>query len=394
MSRDTWVSAPTSNAGGGAGGNWGTTDTSGGQGFNFGQTTNNTGGGGNTADTWAFGNTGTGQSNNNNSYDFSGAAGTTTQNQQYDFNTTGATASTGWSWGNMASTGNTGNNNAWNFGTTSYSDWDRPKVTQRNEVRVKFGLIRSAVSPFNPRCRLDRFLYNGTKDPLKILPSTIKGRVKYQKWIKQIKWDEAVRNNPTPNRAYPIPCRSFSTLMRRVLYQQTQCELLQDLLTQREEQLLNMRKKQKYLVAKSIAEIKERQLTMASRIIAMMRKLEVLVQLNIPVRGKDFVIRNRMKRMEKVLNGPNQLIGKINELEPRVETYVKRYAPQMKSVLRGLKLNATDKIVVGEHIKNQTVGLEKLLSVLEKDKKDLNLMIAVMKRSRQSGGAGAFSYKV
>jgi len=212
-------------------------------------------------------------------------------------------------------------------------------------------------------CRFTHIFYtlvNPADIPKYTKPSNIDEKV----------WLQALKNNPDRTRLVPVQARGFGDLKLRIEQQEKAAKDHEDKLKEVQKLINMIQHKHQVGTIVKIDAYKRRHMDLASRILHVMAKIEVLRSLGYPILAEEEAFRAKLENLQRELNKPTLFKGRLNELDSLVrmqdEAPHDAYEPIDEDSLGAIH----------QFLEQQQEGLTHVVDVVKKDVLDLDLILA------------------
>eukprot|EP00741_Cyanophora_paradoxa_P017621 tig00021012_g17021.t1 len=229
--------------------------------------------------------------------------------------------------------------------------------------------------PANPSCRFRTVLYNVLDDP--------KEAARYQQRPQNFQeslWLHAVKNNPDPSTLYPVQATGFQDLRLRVQEQDKMVAIHRTRITEMEEKLRAMRQKQELEVAARVAECRDRHSHLAHRLLSVMRLVETVKAAGVPLLAEEEQFWSKLDQIHKELEKPGEFKGRIQRLQSSASAHM--LADGGPASGAGDSIDDQNLQRIYKVLEGQQTGIKKLMAVLERDLRDLEILAGGDKRAR------------
>lgn len=188
--------------------------------------------------------------------------------------------------------------------------------------------------------------------------------------INPLLWQQAILDNPDPERMIPVPMIGFKELHKRLKYQDQQTKLHQQRLDLIAQDLTEFQNKRSNMLAK-LDEYKRKQLELSHRLLQVIVKQEIIRKQGFAIQVDEEQLRVQLEAIQAELNHPTQFKGRLNELMSQI---------RMQNHLASSRLDVNyqiDPTMLQELktlLKQQQEGLTHLTDIVKEDMQDLNVI--------------------
>eukprot|EP00752_Nemacystus_decipiens_P017929 g16072.t1 len=209
----------------------------------------------------------------------------------------------------------------------------------------------------NPNCRMKHVVYNQV-DP------SIRNSYTRPADIDDKAWKKAEEDNPDPSKLTPVAVIGWENLKIRLVGQQKEMQKMAEIVT-----LLQNRTgaglRSVAVVRTQMEAARRRHLAQAHRFLKLQRKLDAVRCLNKPLSDPERQLRMRLEGVHRSLGPPQQKLKDLNSALLQGE----RQAEEVEEITDPEELR-----LIFQALEGQRDGLEHLMRIVKKDKRDLEIM--------------------
>jgi len=183
-------------------------------------------------------------------------------------------------------------------------------------------------------------------------------------------WQQANENNPNPLTMVPVQAIGFKDLKARVIEQDKTTQLHLQALQEISSVLQQMHNKHSQVTKANIEAQKIKHMQLSHRLLRVTRKIEMLRNRGQPIAPWEEHLRARLENLQRELNKPTQLKGRLNELSSLV-----RMQEQRRPHVIFEAIDETDEPKIFEFLSELQNGLSHLTEILKVDMRNLQVMM-------------------
>ncbi|KAL6080008.1 Nuclear pore complex protein Nup98-Nup96 [Balamuthia mandrillaris] len=214
-------------------------------------------------------------------------------------------------------------------------------------------------------CRFTHIFYN-------LVHPSLVPKIQKPPHIDDRTWAQAQQDNPDPSRLVPVQARGFSDLKLRIQAQDKTAARHQEALQEVFAVLNEIQQKHELSTTVKVEEYKRRHMQLASRVLRIMKRLEVLRSMGYPILGDEEAFRGKLENLQRELNKPTQFKGRLNE----ITSFVRMQDDFAQETYEPLDEDSLG--TIHEFLRQEQQGLSHLNEILKQDTKALDLMLQTM----------------
>eukprot|EP00033_Pygsuia_biforma_P003540 GCRY01003874.1.p1 GENE.GCRY01003874.1~~GCRY01003874.1.p1 ORF type:complete len:417 (-),score=103.06 GCRY01003874.1:151-1401(-) len=222
-------------------------------------------------------------------------------------------------------------------------------------------LIQSAYDPQSSTNRFRHFFFND--DPANV------GRVGCPPGVDEALWNQALKNNPDPSRYVPQMVCGFEELNSRITRQAEKIKQLNKTLEDLGATMSEIHSRHQLETVVQLEQYKRRHFQVSHRILRVMSRLEVLNARGYCISQEEETFRVKLEALARALAQPTQFKGRLNELQSLVRIQQSRGAE---------KYEISDEQTledIHKFLTQQREGIERLSNVMQKDLRDMGILL-------------------
>ncbi|XP_045203679.2 nuclear pore complex protein Nup54-like [Mercenaria mercenaria] len=188
--------------------------------------------------------------------------------------------------------------------------------------------------------------------------------------IDPLLWQQAILDNPDPEKMIPVPMIGFKELHKRLKYQDQQTKLHQQRLDLIAQDLTEFQNKQSNMLAK-LDEYKRKHLELSHRLLQVIVKQEMHRKQGFAIQVDEEQLRVHLEAIQAELNHPTQFKGRLNELmsQIRMQNHLAASRSDVNYQIDPSMLHELKTL-----LKQQQEGLTHLIDIVKEDTQDLNVI--------------------
>jgi len=183
-------------------------------------------------------------------------------------------------------------------------------------------------------------------------------------------WEEAERNNPDPKSLFPVQAIGFPDLIKRVQARDKATDVYQSTLQELHSQILDMQQAHELTTKVQIAELRQTHSKQAHQLLRVMTQVELLKSRDNPLLSPEIEFRGQLESLKQELAKPTQFQGRVTELASIVRIQDERPVDH-----QSVEMDPDNQKQVFEFLQSQKQGLQFLTTVLQKDMRDIAVVI-------------------
>jgi len=247
--------------------------------------------------------------------------------------------------------------------------------------------ILNAYNPRGPYCRFRHMVYNVVDEgtaPMYGRPSDTDEKL----------WDQAVMNNPDPQRLVPVQLSGFDELHRRVEMQQERVKLHQEAFSRIESDLSTATSQLSDISGVRLAELRRKYRQQRVRLLKVVCRIDALASRNVPFSSEEVMLRNRLLTIRRTINVPVSLRERLADLELLITSKgwkKSKTAPNLASTNAGSHPSEPNKtcvtpldekslIALKAYLSDELQGIESLYSERESSERDLQILASGLRQ--------------
>lgn len=188
--------------------------------------------------------------------------------------------------------------------------------------------------------------------------------------INPLLWQQAILDNPDPERLIPVPMIGFKELHTRLKCQEQQTKLHQQRLDLIAQDLSEFQNKQSNMLAKQ-EEFKRKHLELSHRVLQVIVKQEILRKQGFAIQVDEEQLRVQLEALQTELNHPTQFKGRLNELMSQIR--MQNHLTSSRSDVN-YQMEPSVQTEIKTLLKQQQEGLQHLIDIIKDDTQDMNLI--------------------
>eukprot|EP01119_Soliformovum_irregulare_P024403 TRINITY_DN8743_c0_g1_i1.p1 TRINITY_DN8743_c0_g1~~TRINITY_DN8743_c0_g1_i1.p1 ORF type:complete len:355 (-),score=99.77 TRINITY_DN8743_c0_g1_i1:50-1114(-) len=237
-----------------------------------------------------------------------------------------------------------------------------PALSMKASPAQKIKSLGDAWNRASPDCRFRHMLYN------RVPPEDVE---KYARPadVNEKLWEQAQNANWDPKHLVPVQATGFGDLQLRIESQQNVTQQQQQLLEEIQQFLTNSQRKHDLDFTIRIDESRRRHAQLSHRMMQLMKKLEVLCSRGYPIVGEEDIFRSKLEMLANQLAQPNHFKSRLTELQASIKMQEDRPADRFDM----LEQDALESLQI--YLAEQTEGLSHLATILQKDMRDIGLIV-------------------
>ncbi|XP_046853175.1 nucleoporin p54-like [Xenia sp. Carnegie-2017] len=188
--------------------------------------------------------------------------------------------------------------------------------------------------------------------------------------IHPILWEQARKDNPSPQRLVPVPILGFEQLQGRIKFQQQETTLHQNALEILSDDITMLQQKHTETLTK-LTEYKRRFLDLSHRVLKVISKQEVKRKSGCSIQLDEEDLRIQFETQLTSLNGPTHFKGRLNELVAQLRLQQQAMGNSFDG---RFSLEKSVQLDLKQHLEKQQEGLMHLTGVIRQDFEDLKLI--------------------
>jgi len=243
------------------------------------------------------------------------------------------------------------------------------QLQQQHPVLQPIVTIENIYDPQSADCRFRSVFYN-LVNPADI-PKLGKPSV-----VDAAKWDQAVKNNPSPTKLFPTQATGFSDLLKRIDAQTKTTQQHIDALNNIEKCLQQLEQRNRQ-TNQQIEQFKQNSIVISDRILKIMSKLEVSAGNGQPISSQEESFQRKLEHLNAELNKPTQSKSKLNELISLNTVY------HSNSSTPPFHLSDANKASVYQYLQQQEGALRCIVDALKHTIQDTEILLKEYSQSLQ-----------
>ncbi|KAL4230131.1 Nuclear pore complex protein Nup54 [Mactra antiquata] len=188
--------------------------------------------------------------------------------------------------------------------------------------------------------------------------------------INPLLWQQAILDNPDPEKLIPVPMIGFKELHKRQKFQESQTKRHQQRLDLIAQDLTEFQNKQSNMLAK-LDEYKRKHLELSHRLLQVIVKQEIYRKQGYAIQADEEQLRVQLEAIQVELNHPTQFKGRLNELmsQIRMQNHLSSTSSDVNYQINPSMLQELKTL-----LKQQQEGLTHLIDIVKDDMQDLNVI--------------------